>query len=678
MKHILKLVSVTFVALFLVTGIFSKIEINATTETEEVVSNDTEEQNVEESENVINMSEEDFVNSLEEVNEDEVDEEVILEENGLNYAIGKTEDGNVVYSNMSKEEIIAKNSGKDTRGIGSTTSSNVWKQGASSTWIARLWIQGVGDVYCIQPGADFPTGQNYSAGTIYNNPGVMAILAYGFPMNIGNDRPAGYDDNDAYNATYLALNTYLFPGGFSMVPGGYVMTQSWLLAQGDSYLNQLVARGNNGTVPNADVSITAPVSTTAYYSESVRANITDWYSVSGGSTVTISNLPTGVSIQLENGTLHGNGKTINSNQKFRFYSKDLNYKGSATPKFTSNIKKRAAIKYTAAGVQDLVGAGYADPIAVTSPSANFIDTTSRIELSKTDADTGEVIKGSAFELYSCDSVETENQEQEPVCNPYINDTIQHIAVDENGEEAYDLNITDDGVIEAPNVLVPENSYSLPIEANYYISSEGKIILDNVPVGIYALKEVISPEGYVLRDKYIYFEVLEGGVVIELSAPNEKVTNSMIVQKIDNEKTTYANAEFKILDSDKEYLATVVTKDKLVITVEEYNKISDDNKKDLVDVSFDKANGTVSIPGAGIVYDIEYGTKYLKEVKAPDGTIVYDGLIEFVVSEDGAFLAISALNQKELVATGMVNAELITIVIAFILVVFRKLVTVVKS
>lgn len=644
MKNILRTISVMFLALFLFVGTFSNLKVNATENNQEsVATNEVVEDNGDTSKHIINMSEEDFVNSLDEVSEDEVDEEIILKDNGLNHAIGKTLDGNVVYSNMTKEEIIAKNSGKDTKGVGNTISSNQWKQGALSTWIARLWIQGVGDVYCGSPGADFPTGQNYDAGTIYNDPGVEAILWYGFPSNIGGDRPANYDDNDAYNATYLALNTYLFPGGFSMVPGGYVMTQSWLLAQGDAYLNQLVARGNNGTVPNTDVKVTAPVNTTAYYNESTRANITDWYNVAGGSTVTISNLPTGVSIQLENGNIYENGKTINSNQKFRFYSQDLNFSGSAKPNFTSNVKKRAAIMYTAPGVQNLLGSGWSDPIVAQSPSANFVDTTSEGKLIKLDEDTREKItSGTVFETYVFDEATNEY-------TPYTNENIiQEPYKDVDGNEIWDLYVDPDtNMIYVPNLLEPDKSYELEMKDNYYITSNGEINLTNIPTMDIYFKEVVTPEGYVdEEDKYYPLYVEEGGQLYELEITN-RIAKAII--------------EFEKLDKDSRLKIGGAK-----LKVEKFNFTTNEWEQFYVFTSKANENHTK---------ELDYGLYRVVELVFPDGYVAKVDDKEFKVTkdDDNKIITVTIENIKELVKTGFSQNSYLMLAITLLTVFLRKIV-----
>lgn len=520
MKRIFKLISVIYIALFFV---FDDTSINAITSQNSENNYEIIEEN---KDNIISQSQEEFVTSLEEVTEKEIDKEYMQEKN-LEFAIGKTANGNVIYSNMTKEDIIESNRGMKNAGY--TVGSNTWKKGASSTYIARLEMAGVGAIYCIDPGASFPTGQNYDGGSIYADPGVKAILWYGFPSNIGGDRPSEWDDNDAYNSTYLALNAYLYPNGFAMVPGGYVMTRTWLTSKGDVYLNTLVQRGLNGTVPDVGVTITEPTNTQAFYVEELRMNVTDWFLIMGGNHVAINNLPTGVYVQAEDRSLHGNGGVIRSNQYFRIVTKNLNFTGNVTPSFTSDIRLKAAVIFRSSGVQSVVTTGYGDPIVPISKTAKFIDTTSEGKLIKLDEDTQEKItSGAVFEMYSYDSVND-------VYIPYINESITQVPdLDNDGNEIWDLKVNaDTNKIFIPNLLEPEKSYELDMKPNYFITSNGEINLTDIPTMDLYFGEVVEPEGYVgEEDVYHKLEVTEGGQLYELEITNRIAKAIVEFEKID--------------------------------------------------------------------------------------------------------------------------------------------------
>lgn len=107
MKKIIKLTSVIFLTLFLM---LSNTNINAIEDTDK---NDIKEESgntKQPSDNIINMSQEDFINSLGEVESSEIDKDY-MQERELDYAIGKTSDGHVVYANVSRDDIIAMNKG---------------------------------------------------------------------------------------------------------------------------------------------------------------------------------------------------------------------------------------------------------------------------------------------------------------------------------------------------------------------------------------------------------------------------------------------------------------------------------------------------------------------------------------------------------------------------------------
>lgn len=658
MKNKFKLTSVIFITLFLM---LSNTSINANTisdntnNTEEIEKVQGEDKT---SDNIINLSQGEFVNSLENVSDKEIDEQY-MKENNLEYAIGKTSDGNVVYSNVSKKDIISLNKGNKNAGY--NVGSNTWKKGVSSTLIVRLEMAGIGPVFCISPSAAYPTGQNYDAGSVYADPGVQAILWYGFPSNVGGDRPGTWDDNDAYNATYLALNAYLYPNGFSMHAGGYVMTRAWLTSKGDTYLNTLVQRGINGTVPNVNVYVNNPPVTEAYYDEATRENISNWFFVGGGDYVEISNLPQNVYLQSEDGIKHHNGGHMTTNQHYHVRTKDLNFKGTVTPIFTSNIRLKAAIIFRSAGVQSLVASGYREPIIPQSRSATFVDTTSRVEMSKIDADTKEVIPGAVFELFSCNA----NKEN---CTEYVNETIQHIKVkDENGNEVNDLNKTAEGKIEIPNILNPGVSRQIDSKQNYYVSSGGKIILENVPIGVYALKEIVSPEGYNLNGNFIFVEVKAGSTVIELSAPNTEITSSITLVKKDvDTNEVLKGAVFELLKYDfttktyepyynerisqslQEVGSTKPNPKPLDLKIDSNGNvlISELQDNQLVEVPKEfKNNYYITSGGYLNLHNIPYGAYALREIYEPFGHILNNELIPFNVSEDKAKITLEFRNKE---------------------------------
>lgn len=99
--------------------------------------------------------------------------------------------------------------------------------------------------------------------------------------------------------------------------------------------------------------------------------------------------------------------------------------------------------------------------------------TSDIQLTKVDSKTGEHLKGAEFELLKKD------------------ETDEFVNYNELGK-------------------------------NFVTDKDGYIDLNGVPWGEYALREIKAPNGYVLNDELIPFEVTEEGATIELSFPNDQM------------------------------------------------------------------------------------------------------------------------------------------------------------
>ncbi len=56
----------------------------------------------------------------------------------------------------------------------------------------------------------------------------------------------------------------------------------------------------------------------------------------------------------------------------------------------------------------------------------------------------------------------------------------------------------------------------------YTDEEGKIVIENLPVGKYYLVEVDAPEGYTLNPERIYFEIKDNGEIVKANMSNDQI------------------------------------------------------------------------------------------------------------------------------------------------------------
>ena len=58
----------------------------------------------------------------------------------------------------------------------------------------------------------------------------------------------------------------------------------------------------------------------------------------------------------------------------------------------------------------------------------------------------------------------------------------------------------------------------------YTNEEGKIVIEDLPVGKYYLVEVEAPEGYILNPEKMYFEIKDNGEIVKADMSNEQIVD----------------------------------------------------------------------------------------------------------------------------------------------------------
>ena len=257
----------------------------------------------------------------------------------------------------------------------------------------------------------------------------------------------------------------------------------------------------------------------------------------------------------------------------------------------------------------------------------------------------------------------------------------------------------------------------------WTSTTNAYVIRNLPNGTYTLKETAAPEGYILNDKEITFEITDSNRNILINVNNKEYEKKATIIKIDADtKEPVAGAILVVKDSEGKEITQFTTTDKPYVledlengtyTVEElsapagyektdeiYSFTIDNNNRD-VKVTIEnkaitklvnilKVDATTGKPLAGAVLvvkdsngevvaeftttedpytitDLEDGTYTVEEISAPDGYTKSDEIYEFTISDDSptALVVFENIEEVEVPNTGS-NKSLINTLFGSIL------------
>ena len=140
---------------------------------------------------------------------------------------------------------------------------------------------------------------------------------------------------------------------------------------------------------------------------------------------------------------------------------------------------------------------------------------------------------------------------------------------------------------------------------------GKIVIDRLPVGKYYIVEKEAPEGYLVNDEKMYFEV-KGEEIVKSTMKDEKITGTLEFTKTDfNESVTLPNTKIEIYND----------KDELIYT------------------------GTTNEEGKIVIEELEYGKYYILEKNAPEGYNLNTEKMYFEIKEDGEIVKCTMKDEK---------------------------------
>ncbi|MDY6015018.1 MAG: SpaA isopeptide-forming pilin-related protein [Bacilli bacterium] len=143
-------------------------------------------------------------------------------------------------------------------------------------------------------------------------------------------------------------------------------------------------------------------------------------------------------------------------------------------------------------------------------------------------------------------------------------------------------------------------------------ANGKIVIERLPIGKYYILEKEAPEGYLINDEKMYFEVTGEDKVIKSTMKDEKITGTLEFTKTDfSESVTLPNTTIEIYND----------KDELVYT------------------------GTTDENGKIVIEKIPYGKYYILEKEAPKGYTLNTEKMPFEIKEDGEIVKCSMKDEK---------------------------------
>ncbi len=175
-----------------------------------------------------------------------------------------------------------------------------------------------------------------------------------------------------------------------------------------------------------------------------------------------------------------------------------------------------------------------------------------------------------------------------------------------------LDFTTSETIPNTKIQIYLNDEEEVLIGEYITDEEGKVIIDNLPSGHkYFILEKEAPEGYILNEEKIHFEIKENGEIVKLEMTNTKIKSKINIHKVDAENNSLAGVVIGIYDLNDNLIGEYTTNEEGIIEVE-----------------------------------LEYGSYYYQEISTLENYILNNDKNYFNIENDGETIYSVLVNEME--------------------------------
>ena len=196
---------------------------------------------------------------------------------------------------------------------------------------------------------------------------------------------------------------------------------------------------------------------------------------------------------------------------------------------------------------------------------------------------------------------------------YIVDGTEYKFEIENVTTIKSVKVVNERAMGSLEIIKYDSEGTIVAGVKFNILDENKVVVDTItsndkgfakskdlPLGTYYYQEIEAPEHVVMDEEMHMFVLTENKQIVKKTVINNLVKGKLTIIKVDENNKPLAGVTFDILDLDKKVIDTIVT---------------DEN-------------------GIAKSKELDKGTYYYQETKAPEGIIIDNNLYEFTIETDG--------------------------------------------